>query len=163
MHSNGSMDGIHRRQCVAAKARLSRNCWYLLQDIIEKTVPFAWNFDDTEKEFTVLPAAFPNLLVNGSTVGLCHRYSSPRWLRLSMEQSTWFDHPTAKSGQTHGILTWSDFPTQELSSKGRDEIKRLARTGKGAWLFVLRRVEKLKAVKEQIISLRFLMKVIKPI
>ena len=46
---------------------MSEIAGYLLQDIEKKTVPFAWNFDDTEKEPTVLPAAFPNLLVNGST------------------------------------------------------------------------------------------------
>ncbi|MCE2141841.1 DNA topoisomerase IV subunit A, partial [Streptococcus thermophilus] len=40
---------------------------YLLSDIEKDTVSQAWNFDDTEKEPTVLPAAFPNLLVNGST------------------------------------------------------------------------------------------------
>ena len=46
---------------------MSEIAGYLLQDIDKNTVPWAWNFDDTEKEPTVLPAAFPNLLVNGAT------------------------------------------------------------------------------------------------
>ena len=57
----------HQPLCVILEARLSEISGYLLADIEKDTVSQAWNFDDTEKEPTVLPAAFPNLLVNGST------------------------------------------------------------------------------------------------
>ena len=66
MHgNNGSMDGDPPAAMRYTEARLSEIAGYLLQDIDKNTVPWAWNFDDTEKEPTVLPAAFPNLLVNG--------------------------------------------------------------------------------------------------
>ena len=68
MHgNNGSMDGDPPAAMRYTEARLSEIAGYLLQDIDKNTVPWAWNFDDTEKEPTVLPAAFPNLLVNGAT------------------------------------------------------------------------------------------------
>ena len=64
MHgNNGSMDGDPPAAMRYTEARLSEIAGYLLHDIDKDTVPFAWNFDDTEKEPTVLPAAFPNLLV----------------------------------------------------------------------------------------------------
>ena len=58
---------IHRLPCVIRKPVYLKLLDISLQDIEKNTVPFAWNFDDTEKEPTVLPAAFPNLLVNGAT------------------------------------------------------------------------------------------------
>ncbi len=68
MHgNNGSMDGDPAAAMRYTEARLSEIAGYMLQDIDKNTVPWAWNFDDTEKEPTVLPAAFPNLLVNGAT------------------------------------------------------------------------------------------------
>ena len=68
MHgNNGSMDGDPPAAMRYTEARLSEIAGYLLQDIEKNTVPFAWNFDDTEKEPTVLPSRFPNLLVNGTT------------------------------------------------------------------------------------------------
>ena len=60
MHgNNGSMDGDPPAAMRYTEARLSEIAGYLLQDIDKNTVPWAWNFDDTEKEPTVLPAAFP--------------------------------------------------------------------------------------------------------
>ena len=59
MHgNNGSMDGDPPAAMRYTEARLSEIAGYLLQDIEKNTVPFAWNFDDTEKEPTVLPALF---------------------------------------------------------------------------------------------------------
>ena len=93
------MDGDPPAAMRYTEARLSEIAGYLLQDIDKKTVPFAWNFDDTEKEPTVLPAAFPNLLVNGST-GISAGYATDIlpiiWLRSLMLQFYMIDHPTAK-------------------------------------------------------------------
>ncbi len=58
---------ILRRRCVIQKPGLSAISSELLRDIEKETVEFIPNFDDTSKEPTVLPAMFPNLLVNGST------------------------------------------------------------------------------------------------
>lgn len=78
------------------EARLSEIAGYLLQDIDKNTVPWAWNFDDTEKEPTVLPAAFPNLLVNGAT-GISAGYATdipPHNLaEVLMLWSTWLIIP----------------------------------------------------------------------
>ena len=61
MHgNNGSMDGDPPAAMRYTEARLSEIAGYLLNDIEKKTVPFAWNFDDTEKDPTGLPAAYPN-------------------------------------------------------------------------------------------------------
>ena len=68
MHgNNGSMDGDPPAAMRYTEARLSQLSGELLKDIDKNTVDFVWNFDDTEKEPTVLPAKYPNLLVNGST------------------------------------------------------------------------------------------------
>jgi topoisomerase-4 subunit A len=58
---------IRLLQCVIPKHVLSKLSGEMLADIEKETVDFVWNFDDTEKEPTVLPAKYPNLLVNGST------------------------------------------------------------------------------------------------
>ena len=68
MHgNNGSMDGDPPAAMRYTEARLSQLSGEMLADIEKNTVDLVWNFDDTEKEPTVLPARYPNLLVNGST------------------------------------------------------------------------------------------------
>ena len=67
MHgNNGSMDGDSAAAMRYTEARLSKISNELLKDIDKNTVEMAWNFDDTLKEPTVLPAKYPNLLVNGA-------------------------------------------------------------------------------------------------
>ncbi len=65
--NNGSMDGDPPAAMRYTEARLSKIAGLMLQDIDKDTVEMALNFDDTEKEPTVLPARIPNLLVNGAT------------------------------------------------------------------------------------------------
>lgn len=68
MHgNNGSMDGDPPAAMRYTEARLSMIAAEMLKDIDKKTVDMVLNFDDTEYEPTVLPARFPNLLVNGAT------------------------------------------------------------------------------------------------
>ncbi len=68
MHgNNGSIDGDSAAAMRYTEARLSLSAQYLLKDIDARTVPFIPNYDDEEMEPTVLPAKFPNLLVNGAT------------------------------------------------------------------------------------------------
>lgn len=68
MHgNNGSIDGDPPAAMRYTEARLAAIASELLRDIDKETVEFVPNFDDTSKEPVVLPAMFPNLLVNGST------------------------------------------------------------------------------------------------
>ncbi|HGR1367375.1 TPA: DNA topoisomerase IV subunit A [Streptococcus pneumoniae] len=155
MHgNNGSMDGDPPAAMRYTEARLSEIAGYLLQDIEKKTVPFAWNFDDTEKEPTVLPAAFPNLLVNGST-GISAGYATdipPHNLAEVIDAAVYMiDHPTAKIDKLMEFLPGPDFPTGAII-QGRDEIKKAYETGKGRVVVHSKtEIEKLKGGKEQIV------------
>ena len=155
MHgNNGSMDGDPPAAMRYTEARLSEIAGYLLQDIEKKTVPFAWNFDDTEKEPTVLPAAFPNLLVNGST-GISAGYATdipPHNLAEVIDATVYMiDHPTAKVDKLMEFLPGPDFPTGGII-QGRDEIKKAYETGKGRVVVRSKtEIENLKGGKEQIV------------
>ena len=155
MHgNNGSMDGDPPAAMRYTEARLSEIAGYLLQDIEKKTVPFAWNFDDTEKEPTVLPAAFPNLLVNGST-GISAGYATdipPHNLAEVIDATVYMiDHPSAKVEKLMEFLPGPDFPTGGII-QGRDEIKKAYETGKGRVVVRSKtEIEKLKGGKEQIV------------
>lgn len=155
MHgNNGSMDGDPPAAMRYTEARLSEIAGYLLQDIEKNTVPFAWNFDDTEKEPTVLPAAFPNLLVNGST-GISAGYATdipPHNLAEVIDAAVYMiDHPTAKIDKLMEFLPGPDFPTGGII-QGRDEIKKAYETGKGRVVVRSKtEIEKLKGGKEQIV------------
>lgn len=155
MHgNNGSMDGDPPAAMRYTEARLSEIAGYLLQDIEKKTVPFAWNFDDTEKEPTVLPAAFPNLLVNGST-GISAGYATdipPHNLAEVIDATVYMiDHPTVKVDKLMEFLPGPDFPTGAII-QGRDEIKKAYETGKGRVVVRSKtEIEKLKGGKEQIV------------
>ena len=155
MHgNNGSMDGDPPAAMRYTEARLSEMAGYLLQDIEKDTVPFAWNFDDTEKEPTVLPAAFPNLLVNGAT-GISAGYATdipPHNLAEVIDAVIYMiDHPSAKVNKLMEFLPGPDFPTGAIV-QGRDEIKKAYETGKGRVVVRSRtEIEKLKGGKEQIV------------
>ncbi|MEI4354413.1 DNA topoisomerase IV subunit A [Streptococcus suis] len=155
MHgNNGSMDGDPPAAMRYTEARLSEMAGYLLADIEKKTAPFAWNFDDTEKEPTVLPAAFPNLLVNGAT-GISAGYATdipPHNLAEVIDAVVYMiDHPTAKLEKLMEFLPGPDFPTGAII-QGADEIKKAYETGKGRVVVRSRcEIEQLKAGKKQIV------------
>ncbi|MDV5972962.1 UNVERIFIED_CONTAM: DNA topoisomerase IV subunit A [Streptococcus canis] len=155
MHgNNGSMDGDPPAAMRYTEARLSEIAGYLLQDIEKNTVPFAWNFDDTEKEPTVLPAAFPNLLVNGSS-GISAGYATdipPHNLSEVIDAVVYMiDHPKASLEKLMEFLPGPDFPTGGII-QGADEIKKAYETGKGRVVVRSRtEIEDLKGGKQQII------------
>lgn len=155
MHgNNGSMDGDPPAAMRYTEARLSEIAGYLLQDIEKNTVPFAWNFDDTEKEPTVLPAAFPNLLVNGSS-GISAGYATdipPHNLSEVIDTVVYMiDHPKASLEKLMEFLPGPDFPTGGII-QGADEIKKAYETGKGRVVVRSRtEIEELKGGKQQII------------
>lgn len=155
MHgNNGSMDGDPPAAMRYTEARLSEISAYLLQDIDKNTVPFAWNFDDTEKEPTVLPASFPNLLVNGST-GISAGYATdiPTHNLSEVIDATVYmiDHPNAGVDKLMVFLPGPDFPTGAII-QGKSEIKKAYETGKGK--VVVRsqtKIEELKGGKKEIV------------
>ncbi|WEV60107.1 DNA topoisomerase IV subunit A [Streptococcaceae bacterium ESL0729] len=155
MHgNNGSMDGDPPAAMRYTEARLSEISAYLLADIEKETVPFAWNFDDTEKEPTVLPASYPNLLVNGST-GISAGYATeipPHNLNEVIDAAIYMiDRPNVQVEKLMEIIPGPDFPTGAII-QGKDEIKKAYESGRGR--IVLRSkttTENLKAGKKQII------------
>lgn len=155
MHgNNGSMDGDPPAAMRYTEARLSEISAYLLQDIDKNTVPFAWNFDDTEKEPTVLPASFPNLLVNGST-GISAGYATDiptHNLSEVIDAIVYMiDHPNAGVDKLMAFLPGPDFPTGAII-QGKSEIKKAYETGKGK--VVVRsqtKIEELKGGKKEIV------------
>lgn len=156
MHgNNGSMDGDPAAAMRYTEARLSEIAGFLLQDIEKNTVPFAWNFDDTEKEPTVLPAAFPNLLVNGAT-GISAGYATdipPHNLAEVIDAVVYMiDHPSAKLDKLMEFLPGPDFPTGAII-QGKEEIRKAYETGKGRVVVRSRTaIESLKGGKKQIVA-----------
>ena len=155
MHgNNGSMDGDPPAAMRYTEARLSEISGYLLADIEKDTVSQAWNFDDTEKEPTVLPAAFPNLLVNGST-GISAGYATdipPHNLGEVIDATIhMIDHPKADVEKIMEFLPGPDFPTGGII-QGKGEIRKAYEKGKGR--IVVRSkvdIEPMKGGREQLI------------
>ncbi|MBL1224626.1 DNA topoisomerase IV subunit A [Enterococcus sp. BWR-S5] len=155
MHgNNGSMDGDPPAAMRYTEARLSKLSGEMLQDIEKETVDFVWNFDDTEKEPTVLPARYPNLLVNGST-GISAGYATeipPHNLEEVIDGTIYLiDHPKATLDKLMEYIPGPDFPTGGIL-QGKEEIKKAYETGKGK--VILRsqtRIEDLKGGKQQIV------------
>lgn len=155
MHgNNGSMDGDPPAAMRYTEARLSKVSSELLSDIDKETVEFVWNFDDTEKEPTVLPSKFPNLLVNGST-GISAGYATEiptHNLGEVIDGTIYFiDHPEVSLEKLMTFIPGPDFPTGGIL-QGADEIKKAYETGKGKVILRSKtRIEELKGGKQQIV------------
>ena len=155
MHgNNGSMDGDSPAAMRYTEARLSELSGELLADIDKETVNFVWNFDDTEKEPTVLPAKYPNLLVNGST-GISAGYATeiPTHNLGEVIDGTIYliDHPNASVEKLMEFVPGPDFPTGGIL-QGKKELKRAYETGKGKVILRSKTaIEPLKAGREQIV------------
>ncbi|MFP9126186.1 DNA topoisomerase IV subunit A [Niallia sp. BSM11] len=134
MHgNNGSIDGDPPAAMRYTEARLSAISSELLKDIDKKTVDFIPNFDDTSTEPTVLPAKFPNLLVNGST-GISAGYATdipPHHLGEVIDGVIErMDNPKATVEDIMKHIKGPDFPTGGII-QGVDGIKKAYETGKG--------------------------------
>ena len=115
MHgNNGSMDGDGPAAMRYTEARLSKISNELLKDIDKDTVEMAWNFDDTLKEPTVLPAKYPNLLVNGAN-GISAGYATniPTHNLGEVIDATIkrIDSPNCRLETILDIVKGPDFPT----------------------------------------------------
>lgn len=134
MHgNNGSMDGDGAAAMRYTEARLSKISNELLLDINKNTVEMAPNYDDTLEEPTVLPAGFPNLLVNGST-GISAGYATniPTHNLGEVIDATIkrIDSPNCLLDTIMSVMPGPDFPTGGVI-EGVKEIKEAYDTGKG--------------------------------
>ncbi|MBE6149394.1 MAG: DNA topoisomerase IV subunit A [Firmicutes bacterium] len=134
MHgNNGSMDGDGAAAMRYTEARLSKISNELLKDINKDTVLMTFNYDDTLYEPTVLPAKFPNLLVNGST-GISAGYATnipPHNLGEVIDATIKrIDSPNCQFDTILDIIKGPDFPTGAIAC-GRQGIIDAFKTGRG--------------------------------
>ncbi|WP_025093243.1 DNA topoisomerase IV subunit A [Bacillus safensis] len=134
MHgNNGSIDGDPPAAMRYTEARLSAIASELLKDLDKETVEFVANFDDTSKEPVVLPAMFPNLLVNGST-GISAGYATdipPHHLGEVIDGVIKrIEQPHCTVEDLMKVIKGPDFPTGGII-QGVDGIKKAYETGKG--------------------------------
>lgn len=134
MHgNNGSMDGDPPAAMRYTEARLAQISGLMLADIDKETVEITWNFDDTEKEPTALPARIPNLFVNGAT-GISAGYATEiptHNLGEMIDASIYLiDHPNASLDKLMEFVPGPDFPTGGII-QGVKEIKKAYETGRG--------------------------------
>ena len=129
----GSIDGDSAAAYRYTEARLTRLAGDLLADIDKDTVDFAPNYDDRLQEPTVLPAKFPNLLVNGSSgiaVGMATNIP-PHNLREIVSACTHLiDHPGADADELMQFVKGPDFPTGGFIC-GSEGVVEAYRTGRG--------------------------------
>ena len=134
MHgNNGSMDGDSPAAMRYTEARLAKISNELLNDIDKDTIVWAPNFDDSEVEPTVLPANFPNLLVNGAT-GISAGFATnipPHNLGEVIDATIKrIDSPNCQLDTLMSIVKGPDFPTGGIVEAG-DGIRKAYETGKG--------------------------------
>ncbi|HFI0158375.1 TPA: DNA gyrase subunit A [Streptococcus suis] len=134
-HGNfGSMDGDGAAAQRYTEARMSKIALEMLRDINKNTVNFADNYDSSEREPEVLPARFPNLLVNGTTgiaVGMATNIP-PHNLGETIEAvKLVMDNPEVTTREIMEVLPGPDFPTGALVM-GKSGIHRAYETGKGS-------------------------------
>ena len=134
MHgNNGSIDGDSAAAMRYTEARLSKAAEALLGDIDKRTVPFVPNFDDEELEPVVLPAKFPNLLVNGAK-GISAGYATnipPHNLREVVDATlAYIDNENLTVEEVSQIIKGPDFPTGGIV-QGHAGILQAIETGSG--------------------------------
>ena len=154
MHgNNGSIDGDGAAAMRYTEARLSKLSGELLRDIDKNTIAFAPNFDDKELEPTVLPARYPNLLVNGA-MGISAGYATnipPHNLGEVIDATIYrIDNPNCRLETIMNIVKGPDFPTGGII-EGIDGIRSAYETGKGKIVVKARtKIEKNKIIVTEI-------------
>lgn len=158
-HGNfGSMDGDGAAAQRYTEARMSKIALEMLRDINKNTVDYIDNYDASEREPVVLPARFPNLLVNGATgiaVGMATNIP-PHNLGESIDAvKLVMDNPEATTRDIMEVLPGPDFPTGALVM-GKSGIHRAYETGKGSIVLRSRtEIEEMKNGRERIVVTEF--------
>jgi len=150
----GSVDGDPPAAMRYTESRLAKAAMPLLEDIDKDTVDFNDNYDNTEKEPSVLPARFPNLLVNGAggiAVGMATNIP-PHNLGEVVEACVAFiDRPEISDEELIEIVPGPDFPTA-ATILGRSGIRSAYTTGRGSIIMRARStVEEVRKDREAII------------
>ena len=136
-HGNfGSVDGDPPAAMRYTEAKLSKVASEMLADIDKNTVDFIPNFDDSEVQPSVLPARFPNLLVNGSdgiAVGMATNIPPHNLAEVIDGCVALIENPELDVDELMKIIPAPDFPTKGIIM-GRNGIRQAYRTGKGSFL-----------------------------
>ncbi|RLV33506.1 DNA gyrase subunit A [Streptococcus iniae] len=158
-HGNfGSMDGDGAAAQRYTEARMSKIALELLRDINKNTVDFQENYDGSEREPLVLPARFPNLLVNGATgiaVGMATNIP-PHNLAESIDAVRMvMENPEVTTRDLMEVIPGPDFPTGAMVM-GRSGIHRAYETGRGSIVLRSRtEIETTKTGRERIVVTEF--------
>ena len=158
-HGNfGSMDGDGAAAQRYTEARMSKIALEMLQDINKNTVDFVDNYDANEREPMVLPARFPNLLVNGATgiaVGMATNIPPHNLGETIDAVKLVMDNPEVTTKDLMEVLPGPDFPTGALVM-GRSGIHKAYDTGKGSIVLRSRtEIEETKTGRERIVVTEF--------
>ncbi|BAK58806.1 DNA gyrase subunit A [Lactococcus garvieae] len=158
-HGNfGSMDGDGAAAQRYTEARMSKIALEMLRDINKNTVDFVDNYDGTEREPEVLPARFPNLLVNGTTgiaVGMATNIPPHNLGETIDAVDLLMENPEATTRDLMEVLPGPDFPTGAMVM-GKSGIRRAYETGKGSiTLRAKTEIEELPGGKERIVVTEF--------
>nr|WP_281413081.1 DNA gyrase subunit A [Marivibrio halodurans] len=130
----GSMDGDAAAAMRYTEARLAKAAESLLDDIDKDTVDFQANYDESEREPTVLPARYPNLLVNGGggiAVGMATNIPPHNLGEVIDACIAWIDDPAISDDQLMELVPGPDFPTGAIIL-GRAGIRAAYTTGRGS-------------------------------
>lgn len=158
-HGNfGSMDGDGAAAQRYTEARMSKIALEMLRDINKNTVDFVDNYDANEREPLVLPARFPNLLVNGATgiaVGMATNIPPHNLGETIDAVKLVMDNPEVTTKDLMEVLPGPDFPTGALVM-GKSGIHKAYETGKGSIVLRSRtEVEETKTGRERIVVTEF--------
>ena len=158
-HGNfGSMDGDGAAAQRYTEARMSKIALEMLRDINKNTVDFVDNYDANEREPVVLPARFPNLLVNGATgiaVGMATNIPPHNLVETIDAVKLVMDNPEVTTKDLMEVLPGPDFPTGALVM-GKSGIHKAYETGKGSIVLRSRtEIEETKTGRERIVVTEF--------
>ena len=158
-HGNfGSMDGDGAAAQRYTEARMSKIALEMLRDINKNTVDFVDNYDANEREPLVLPARFPNLLVNGATgiaVGMATNIPPHNLGETIDAVKLVMDNPEVTTKDLMEVLPGPDFPTGALVM-GKSGIQKAYETGKGSIVLRSRtEIEETKTGRERIVVTEF--------